>query len=202
MRVRVGKGTVTALNATPFGTSQLLEADHARLFVAATELRANDELHFVSENERPSLIALIWRHGAPVVLLTAGWLALTLWRGGVRLGPIAPAPEAARRSLAEQIRGTAHFAWRIGDGGALHAATVGAVEEAAARRIAGFRTLDADARGAAMARLTTFDAASLTAALTIVDYRRTADLRSAIGLLESARRQLQTRSTGRAHGTD
>jgi hypothetical protein len=204
IRVGKGRGTVTMINADPFATGNLLDrdSDHARLFVAATMLRERDVVHFISENERPSLLALIWRHGAPVVWLAAAWLGVVLWRGGGRLGPQAPDPEPARRSLAEQIRGTAHFALRLGGGEALYAATLRAFNAAAGTRIPAFTTLDTEARAAAVARLTRFDAAALAGAMTTVDFRRGAALRGAIALLEAARRQLLTRSTGPTHGTD
>jgi hypothetical protein len=201
LRVRVGRGTVTALNAAPFDTETFLKGDHPRLFVALTELRHQDEVHFLSENESPSLIALIWRNGAPIVAVLGAWLAVTLWRGGVRFGPLAPRAELVRRSLAEQIRGTAHFALRIGDHEALHTATLRALSRAAQRRIPRYLSLDTDARVAAIARVTSIDAAPLAAAMTAVDLRRLHDLRNAIALLETARRDLLSRSTKPSHGT-
>jgi hypothetical protein len=201
VRVRIGQGTVTALNAAPFSTTSFLKGDHPRLFSALTQLRLQDEVHFLSENESPSLLALTWREGAPVVVLFSVWLALTLWRGGVRFGPLAPRAELVRRSLAEQIRGTAHFALRIGDNDALHTATLRALSRAAQRRIPGYLALDTDARVAAIARFTSVAAEPLAAAMTAVDLRRVHNLRSAVALLETARRDLLQRSTRPSHGT-
>jgi hypothetical protein len=202
LRVRIGRGTVTALNASPFGNEVFTEGDHARIFVALTDLTRDDEVHFLSENESPSLTALVWKTGAPVVVIFSIWVALTLWRGGVRFGPLAPRAELVRRSLAEQIRGTGHFALRSGDGDALHMATLRALSRAAQRRIPGFLTLDTDARAAAIARVTSADAASLTAAITAVDLRRVQDLRNAVALLETTRRELLLRTPRPSHGTD
>jgi len=204
IRVQHGRGTITVVSGTPFATERLLNKDseHGRLFVAATQLRRGDRVYFVSENERPSLVALVWRYGAPVVCLTAAWLALALWRGGVRFGPRIPEPEPARRSLAEQIRGTATFALRIGGGESLYEATLQAFTAAAQKRISGFAALDAEGRAAAVARLTGLDATALATAMTAVDFRRLNELRSTIALLEAARRQLQMRTTGPSHGTD
>jgi hypothetical protein len=202
LRVGLGRGSVTVLNASPFGNDLFTDGDHARLFVAVTQLTRDDEVHFLSENESPSLIVLIWRTGAPVVVLSGIWLALVLWRGGVRFGPLAPRAELVRRSLAEQIRGTGHFARRIGDGDALHMATLRALSRAAQRRIPGYLSLDTDARAAALAKATSTDAASLTAAITAVDLRRVQDLRNAVALLESTRRTLLLRNARPSHGTD
>jgi hypothetical protein len=201
LRVRIGRGTVTALNAAPFDTESFLKGDHPELFVALTELRHHDDVHFLSEDESPSLLALIWRNGAPIVAVLGAWLAFTLWRGGVRFGPLAPRAELVRRSLAEQIRGTAHFALRIGDHDALHTATLRALSRAAQRRIPGYLALDTDARVAAIARVTSVEAAPLAAAMTAVDLRRVHDLRNAIALLETTRRDLLSRSTRPSHGT-
>ena len=201
VRVRVGDGSVTVINATPFTYRNLLDEDHARLFVAATQLKRGDAVRFISENESPSLLALIWRHGAPVVVLFGAWVAVALWRGGVRFGPPAPPPPLARRSLGEQIRGTGRFALRSG-GQALHAATVRALEEAAVRRIPGFRARPAPERIAAMAALTRTDASAIASAMTMEDVRRPADLRHAIARLETVRRQLLHVSTGETHGRD
>ena len=74
----------------------------------------------------------MWRYGAPSRLCSASrWSRLALWRGGVRFGPLTAASETARRSLAEQIRGTGQFVLRHGGGEALHAAAVRALNEAA-----------------------------------------------------------------------
>ena len=204
VRVQHGRGTITVINGSPFATTRLLdkESDHAQLFVAATQLRRGDSVYFVSENESPSLLALVWRYGAPVVCLAAAWLALALWRGGVRFGPRIPEREAARRSLAEQIRGTAQFALRFGGGESLYEATLRAFTAAAKKRIPGFAALDSDGRATVVARMTGLDATALAAAITAVDFRRVNELRSTVALLEAARRQLQMRSTGPSHGTD
>ena len=69
------------------------------------------------------------RAGRPAGRRLAGADALARRR---QLWPLASRErEAARRSLAEQIRGTAHFALRIGGGESLHAATLRAFTSAA-----------------------------------------------------------------------
>ena len=85
----------------------------------------------------PSLLALIWIYGRPVVVLAFALVGLALWRGGVRFGPLAAPPPTGRRSLAEQIRGTGQFVIRHNGGEALHSAAVRALDEAAQRRVVG-----------------------------------------------------------------
>lgn len=188
MRVQVGRGSVTLINAAPFRYRSLFDGEHGWLFVAATQLRRVDEVHFLSEDVHPSLLALVWQHGGPVVVLTLVLIALVLWRGGVRFGPLMAAEPRARRSLAEQIRGTGQFDLRHG-GESLHAASVRALEEAAQRRAPSYPRLSHRERASALARLTGYDTNALEAAMHYGGLR-SHDLRSTIALLEAARRTL------------
>jgi hypothetical protein len=201
VRVRIGRGSVTLINGLPFRYRDLFEGDHGALFVAMTQLRSGDEIHFLSEQEQASLLALTWRYGAPAVALFLAFIALSLWRGSVRFGPLVAATETARRSLTEQIRGTGQFAMRFGGGEALHAAAVRALKEAASRRISGYERLSSDERVKTLARLTGFEADSVSAAINYTGARRANELRSAIALLEAARRRILSDSTKKAkHG--
>ncbi|HLG57428.1 MAG TPA: DUF4350 domain-containing protein [Vicinamibacterales bacterium] len=201
MRVHVGLGTVTVINATPFRYRQLFDGDHGWLLVAATELRRGDELHFLSEDDHPSLLALTWQHGGPVVALSLVLLAVALWRNSVRFGPPAPPTNPARRSLAEQILGTGQFAMRYGRGESLHAAAVRALEEAVQRRIPGYKRLPETERTAALARLTGFDHDGLAAALHHAAWRRPHTLRNTVAVLEAARRQALIEHSRSSYGT-
>jgi hypothetical protein len=200
MRVDAGKGSVTVINGWPFRERGLFDGDHGWLLVTATRLRRGDDVHFLSEENHPSLLPLVWLYGRPIVVLGLVFLGLSLWRGSVRLGPLAPAPQAGRRSLAEQIRGTGQFALRHGGGEALHAACVRALDEAAERSISAYRHLTARKRAASLADLTGFDRNALSAAIHHPALRQSDELRGTIEMLEAARRAVlaHTRS---AHGT-
>ena len=201
LRVRVGNGSVTAINAAPFRYRSLFDGDHGRLLVAATQLRRGDQIHFQSEDDHPSLLTLIWRYGAPVVTLSLALVAALLWRGAVRFGPLVAPTDAARRSMAEQIRGTAWFALRHGGGDALHGAAVRALNEAGQRRIAAFGRLSSQQRTAALARYTGLNPAALTAAINHSTLK-SQELRNRIALLEAARRQLLVERTGSPHDAE
>lgn len=204
LRVAVGQGSVTIINSSAFRYRGIFEGEHGWLFVAAAELQAGDSIHFLSEEEHRKLLSLVWLYGRPVVVLGGLLIGLTLWRNSIRLGPLAAIPAPARRSLAEQIRGTGQFALRQGGGEALHAACVRALEEAAERRVSGWHRLGAMDRASQIARLTGFDRDALAAAIYHPALRRSAELRSTIGLLESARRiVLISRSEEKrtSHGT-
>lgn len=190
LRIPVGRGSVTLVNARPFVYRALFEFDHALLFTAVAQLQRGDELLFLSDSGGASLFDLMWRHGAPVILLSFVLLAFALWRGSARFGPLTAAPDAARRSLGEQIRGTGQFTLRFGAGQALHAASVRALREAADRRIPGFGALQAQDRTAALARATRLAPDALSAAIHYAGPRRPGELRSAIALLETARRMI------------
>jgi len=190
MRVPAGRGSVTIVNGDLFAYSRLFDGDHGWLLVNAAQLRRGDDVHFLSEGDYPSLLALTWQRGEPVVVLGLALLAFFLWRGAVRFGPFAPATPGARRSLAEQIRGTGQFALHHGGHESLHAACVRALEEAARRRVAGYSQLPKRARADAIAGLAGVAGKPLAAAIYNPPPRRAHDLRSAIALIETARRRL------------
>jgi hypothetical protein len=190
LRINIGRGSITLLNAKPFDNRRLFEGDDGLLFVTATGLERGDRIYFLSEEETASLLALMWKHGAPVVLLLLGALALALWRGSPRFGPAAGVPDSARRSLAEQIVGTGRFTLRFGGGSALHAAVVRALRETAERHLSGYRALGSEERMALLARSTAMDEEALTEAINHTGPRRRRELRKVIALLETARRRI------------
>ena len=199
-RVRVGRGSVTSVNGDPFRARRLFDGDHGWLLVHAAEVRPGDEVHFLSEGDYPSLLALTWQRGEPVVILSAVLVAFLLWRGGIRFGPLAAPAPTARRSLSEQIRGTGHFALHHGGGDALHAASVRALDEAARRRIAGYEQLTAVDRTDAVARLTGIGGVALAAAVFNPRARRPHELRATVALIETARRRLIVYEARSSHG--
>jgi hypothetical protein len=198
--VRIGRGSVTVINSSPFRYRDLFDGDHGWLLVRATELHPGDVVHFLSEDDHPSLLALTWQHGAPVVLLTLVVIGLLLWRDAVRFGPLAARQHGARRSLAEQIRGTGRFVLQYGTGESLHAASVRALDEAAERRVPQYARLTAGQRAAALARLTGFDANAVAEAMYHPHMRRASELRNTIALLEAARRRILIPRTRSSHG--
>jgi hypothetical protein len=190
LRIRIGHGSVSVVNGVPFTHLELLQGTDPSLFVAATQLHTGDTIYFLSDQDHASLLALTWRLGAPVVVLLLAALLLALWRAAPRFGPAVPSPERARRSLAEQIRGTAQFLLRVGDGQVLHTATVNALFAAAPRHISAFSSLPSTERVSQLARATGFSADALSAAVNYTGAHRGSELRSAIALLEAARREI------------
>ena len=192
VRVAVGEGSVTLLNIEPFTHRALFDGDHAALFVAAAELKRGDEVVFVTEDDYPPLLMLLWNSGAPAVALSLVVTAFTLWRGAVRFGPTLAAPEPRRRSMAEQIRGSGYFALKFGEGAPLHAAAVRALTEVARRRIPAYPRLSRPQKAAALGKATGMNGEALMSAIDAVSKRRAKELPNTLALLESARRQLLT----------
>jgi hypothetical protein len=201
-RVGVGRGSVTMANGDPFRLRRLFDGDHGWLLVKAAGLQGGDDVHFLSEGDYPSLLALTWQRGAPVVVLSAVLIGFLLWRGAVRFGPLAAPEPTARRSLAEQIRGTGRFALHHGGSESLHAATVRALDEAARRRVAGYAQLQAKARTDAVARLAGVEASALATAVFNPRARRPHEFRGTIALLEATRRRLIANKARSSHGND
>jgi integrase len=190
LRVAVGRGRVTVINAEPFRSRRLFDGDHGWLLAAAAELRPGDAVHFLTEADYPPLLALIWQNGAPVVVLGLAVLGLVLWRGGVRIGPLAAIAAPVRRSLAEQIRGTGRFALLHDGGEPLHAAAARALDEAARTRVGGYGALAPRDRVSALAGLAGVAPAALDAALHDSRERSPHELRATVALLETVRRSL------------
>jgi hypothetical protein len=193
LRVPVGRGSVTVLNASPFRYRDFVAGDHPTLFVTATQLHHGDDVFFFTEEDHASLLTLTWRYGAPVMLLLAALIVLALWRNVSRFGPLAAVPDKARRSLAEQIRGTGQFTLRFGGGRALHAAVVRALREAAIKRLPMYDRMSTEDRVAAIAKLTGVLASELGPALNYSGSRSPHELRNVIAVLETARRRLSTK---------
>jgi hypothetical protein len=189
MRVAVGRGSVTVA-----GPWRLLENDHVlradNALAAAAVLQAGKgaQVWFVAEEAREPFLSWLWHGAWPAVLLALLALALFLWRGGVRFGPVAALMERHRRSMTEQVGGTGHFLQRHGTA-ALHGAQVRALHEAAARHIRHYARLDAFKRAQALADATGVERQAIARALQ-PGTRRPAELPAHLEVLETVRRRL------------
>lgn len=187
LRVALGKGTVTAANTRlPIYGTTLLDNDEALLLTAALRLSRGQQLWLIVNETRPPLLATLWRGGAPAILLGALALAFALWRAATPFGPRLPATPTVRRSVAEQIRGTAAFIGHHG-GRALHRAQLRALDSCARSRVHGYDALIVGERAAALAPLVGVDAHALARAMNPELHKH---MPSALALLESARRRL------------
>jgi hypothetical protein len=185
----VGRGSVTVFTGAMTDNDAVLRGDNAGALVAALGLQRGDGVWFVDSESRTPLLTLVWQRGMPAVLLFALLVALVWWRQGVRFGPRAPVPPLARRSVAEQIRGTAHFIFQR-DSASLHRAQLRALEGTARRRIRDHDRLDRRARAEAIARATALEAGDLARAMDPTLKRTRRELLATLALLETAVRRL------------
>lgn len=191
IRTGVGFGEVTVLEpAGVLSNAMLKRADHAEMFAAAAGLRHDDTLLIFHPATAEPLPALLWRLAAPGILFLLAALLAVAWRHAPRFGPPLPLPSPVRRSLAEQIRANARFAWRTHSLAGLRSSARRSLDEAAARHIAGYGALDASQRAERLAAFTGLDAAAIRAARAELAPRRLNEERAAITLMEVCRRML------------
>ena len=77
-RVRVGEGAVTVVNAVPFVYRELFDGDHGELLVAAADCASAITSSSCRKPTSSSLPELVWRYGAPVVVVLLLFIALAL----------------------------------------------------------------------------------------------------------------------------
>lgn len=202
LRAARGQGQITVI--LPWGlldNDRVLKGDNGLAAVAALQAGPGAHVWFVSEEAREPFLSWLWHEAWVVVLLGTAALLLALWRGARRFGPLAATRPMGRRSMAEQISGTAQFLRRQGPE-ALLAAQIRALEAAARNHVRHYDTLDRSQRAAAIAQHTGLSAAALGLALDKSLARKRVDLPATLELLETARRVLaQHHPTPRPQGT-
>jgi len=191
LRVNIGKGSVAVIACECLlGNKSLLRGDHARIVFDSIPLRLGDHVDILNPISAESLLALLWRLAAAAIVCGLAAIGLTIWRNLPRFGRIAAPPPPLRRSLAEQIRATARFAWRTRRLASLRRAERQALTQSACRRLAFYERMDAGRRIGALAERTGLDSGVLRDALSENPDGGAESQRTAIVLLEKVRRQL------------
>jgi len=191
LRIDIGKGSIAVISCECLmGNKSLLRGDHARIVFDSIPLRAGDHVEILNPISAGNLLALLWRVAAAAIVYGLAAIGLMIWRNLPRFGPIAPSPPLMRRSLAEQIRARARFAWRTRRLASLRRAECQALTESAFRRLAFYERMDAAQRIGALAARTGLDSGALRDALGESLDGGAESQRAAIVLLEKARRQL------------
>jgi hypothetical protein len=191
LRVTIGKGSVAVIACECLmGNKSLLRADHARIVFDSIPLRRGDHVDILNPVSAESLLALLWRLAAAAIVCGLATIGLTIWRNLPRFGRIAAPPPPLRRSLAEQIRARARFAWRTRRLASLRRAECQALTQSACRRLAFYERLDAAQRIVALTARTGLGSGDLRDALSEDLDGGAESQRSAIVLLERARRLL------------
>jgi hypothetical protein len=191
LRIQIKRGSLTVVRPVgAFGNQQILKGDNAKFFVRAAQLQAGDVVWFADTAAQESLLHLLWRVAAPGLIVALAGFLLLLWRMMDRLGPLEVEAGAARRSLHEQIAGTARYAWRMRDFRSLVDAERRALDEAAGRRIRRHKGMDWQDLARAVASLGGLDAKSLEAAMAESAGQDRLVVRENLARLEFARRRL------------
>jgi hypothetical protein len=194
LRMNVGRGSVTAIGpGALFDNWGIARHDHARILIAAAQLKHGDEISILNPTRGEPLLMMLWRLAAPALIFFGVAAALLILRYLPRFGPLVPLPAPARRSLGEQIRASARLAWATGKLGPLRSAENRALDEAASGRVAEYSMLGPRQRSNALASSTGLDAEALNAAMTGAS-EDAAHVLAEIALLERARRILKNRS--------
>ncbi len=195
LRIAIGKGSVGVIECDCLmGNKSLLQADHARIVFDLLALRSGDHIDTLNPAAAESLLALLWHHAAAAIAFGLAAIGLAIWRNLPRLGPIAAAPLPLRRSLAEQIRARARFAWRTRRLASLRRAEYQALTQSACRRLAFYERMNPEQRIGALAAHTGLDSDALRNAMNDSFDGGAESQRAAITLLEKARRELENLS--------
>lgn len=194
LRVDIGRGSVTVIpRYSLIANKNLIKHDHAEIFITASHLTRGDALYILNVARAETLIAMIWRLAAPALVFFGIAILCIILRELPRFGPPIPTPAMIRRSLAEQIRANAAFAWRTRNLTALRASVSRALDETAKKRIAAYNSLDVGKRVNAIAAWAGIDSRALSSAMTEDALGAPQVQRAAIALLEHTRRILNTR---------
>jgi hypothetical protein len=194
LRVNIGRGSVTVIpRDLLISNKNLIRHDHAEIFIAASHLVRGDALYIANVERAETLIALVWRLAAPALVFFGVAVLFLIVRQLPRFGPPLPPPAMVRRSLAEQIRANAAFAWRTRKLTALRAAVRRGLDETANKRIASYGSLDVRKRVIAIAAWAGIDHKTLNSAMTEDAVAAPQVQRAAITLLEQTRRILNSR---------
>jgi hypothetical protein len=115
----VGAGRVRIfVDLDAWKNDQLVKLDHAEFLAWTLQDRPAEGRTWLVRGERTAnLLDWLKANAWPALLALAGLVALVVWRGFARLGPVLPAPERARRSLLEHVDASGRLLWAEGQGG-------------------------------------------------------------------------------------
>ena len=193
-RAGLAAGSVTVVPGwNLFDNGGLLKGDDALIAVAALQAQPGTVVWLVSGAGNQGLLTWLWKRAWIALALGLLALALWLWRVCARFGPMQAMPPTARRSMIEQIVGTASFLWRRSPG-ALHQAQLRALDEAASLYLSNYARLDRPDRIAAISKATGLELATIRQAVSFGAAPGTGALPRMLAVLEQARRALLERA--------
>lgn len=135
LRLDHGAGIVTVIaDGDVLSNERIGDDDNALLAWRALVLeRAPAGAQLIHRDRRPSPWALLAGRAQPVAVALAVFVLAWLGRAAARFGPLLPAPEPQRRSLAEHVRAAGAWQWKCGAQRALIDAVRGSLHRALGR---------------------------------------------------------------------
>ncbi|HEX8596043.1 MAG TPA: DUF4350 domain-containing protein [Pseudomonas sp.] len=152
LQLNYGDGLITVVtDADLWKTRAIARYDNAWLLWYLTQ---GSDVTMVLRTQHDNLLSLLQRH-FPLALTTLALLgALTLWRGGIRHGPMQTPAARARRQLTEHLRAGADFLRRRGGQQALLRGLQMDILRRARQRHPGFESLGVADQWQVLSRLT------------------------------------------------
>ncbi|HMX23475.1 MAG TPA: DUF4350 domain-containing protein [Accumulibacter sp.] len=166
----IGRGNLTVAVGldNQLSNRQIGELDHAELYwtlLSRYDHSPKPQVLLLSRLQMPGLFVWLWENAWAACVATACVLALWLWRIMPRFGPCYPEAPPARRELREHLAAVGRYLWRAG---ALPSLLVPVREHFHTRltlRHPRIAALPKEERPAALAELSRFSSATITAAL-------------------------------------
>ncbi len=190
LRVALGRGSITVVGPWDLmDNAHMLREDNALITADALQLRSGGDIWFIAEEARNPLLQWLWQNAWPALLAGLLAIALAVWRGSMRFGAVIKPLGTQRRSMTEQVLGTAQFLHQHG-ATALHAASLRALHETAHVRLRNFAAQSTFDQARMLASVTGLGERELARALAPPKSNNKQHLSRQLELLETARRRL------------
>jgi len=145
--VPCGLGLGRALLCTDLGcldNERIQDLDHADFLCAVAAQRPGGKVWIITRVAAASAWGWLWEHARPALAALAALGLCALWAAAPRFGPVAPAPDPARRSFLEHLDACGRFQWRAAQGRPLLDACRGAFLRRLAQAHPGWSGLEPD----------------------------------------------------------
>ncbi|MGH8447963.1 DUF4350 domain-containing protein [Pseudomonas sp.] len=190
MQLDLGQGHVTVVTDSDlWKTPNIGKHDNAWLL---WYLNQNTDVTLLFNHDVDNLLTLLARYFPQALVALVALAALTLWRAGMRQGPIQPPAPKARRQLQEHLKASADFLLRRGGQGALLQALQRDILRTARNRHPGFEHLDTAAQWQVLEHLTRQSSHAISQALGPLPRKRlsSADFSRQVTCLQTLRNAL------------
>lgn len=185
----VGAGGITITSDNTIWSNRRIDChDHA--YALWSLANHNGRVWFLSNQDAPSLAAILWRNAPYGVLAALLALLLWLWAKSQRFGPIFVNKETARRSLAEHIFASAMLLWRNQQHPQLLTVLRQQIFTRLVQQHPQLAQADKQQRSVFLQELTGIDLAAIQRALYAEDLHQPQDFANAIAHLQTIRKQL------------